>query len=196
MNRIYAVFAVMGSVWAGCESVEMTGNPLMVDDYDQIVEVTEKALSCYEAIECADSRNRLLGIDIPDYFGFRRAIDVAEVQREDGGLANVPVGRSREFKWMEFCRGYVDAMVLFDVTGRFPFAYGYYCDFGCYDMDEVRRAYVYGWWSGAFDFFREMKHEDLAVALLCRRRIEGFKLLEQRLSAGSVDNGACMVTDD
>lgn len=77
--------------------------------------------------------------------------------------------------WCAFVRGYKDALLLFNLTGKFPYGYAYYCDLPYPGETPVQRAYVYGWWCGGRDYF----DEDDTVILTCRNEIERFRSVER-----------------
>lgn len=78
--------------------------------------------------------------------------------------------------WHVFTHGYKDALLLFNLTGKFPYACAYYCDLPYPGVTPEQRAYVYGWWCGARDYFVE----DDAVVLTCRNAIERFRSVERK----------------
>lgn len=82
--------------------------------------------------------------------------------------------------WREYCRGYVDAFLLAYTNNRFPFAQANNCVVIAPSDKYEERAYVYGWWSGSYDCYRESTQDDLGIVLLCRRTIDSYLEIERQ----------------
>lgn len=78
--------------------------------------------------------------------------------------------------WHMFMRGYKDALLIFNLIGKFSYGYAYYCDLPYPGETPEQRAYVYGWWCGGRDYFEE----DEMVVLTCRNEIERFQSVERK----------------
>lgn len=244
----------------GCKTSERD-KLCVVSEYSTIRRFMERGLSGCSAQEILETREKLLRKNIPDYFGFKNAVDayhegqlsgrmialgqelnaltngtysnLHETAYMDGLSENlmkrrgicdnainwvVAVSHQRasfqksywerrsgmefegcstfgcescanefcadyyEWLWRAYCRGYIDAFIMASKNGKFLFGQAYYCGVAAPSNKIEERAYVYGWWSGSYDCYRESMQpgSDVGVVLQCRRTINDYIYIEQQ----------------